>query len=63
MCFVVLFCFVLSLFCSVFIFMDTRKLPECEGFPKKEREFHSSRTEGIQNRAFAADRQIRLGGK
>ena len=29
-----------------------RKLPESEGIPKEEREFHSSRTEGIQNEAF-----------
>ena len=37
-------------------FIDAGKLPESEGIPKEEREFHSSRTEGIQNEAFIAGR-------
>lgn len=34
--------------------MDEEKLLESEGSPKEEREFHASRTEGIQNGAFTA---------
>lgn len=37
-------------------FYRCRKLPESEGIPKEEREFHSSRTEGIQNEAFIVGR-------
>ena len=32
--------------------MDAGKLPESEGISKEEREFYSSRTEGIQNGAL-----------
>lgn len=36
--------------------MDAGKLPESEGISKQEREFYSSRTEGIQNGAFIVGR-------
>lgn len=40
----------------VCVLMDTGKLPESQGFPKKMRKFCSGRMEGIQNGAFTAGR-------